>query len=373
MTNVIELITGFADGGAETLVKDYALMLDRTKFDVTVLTLFPPEDSANTQRLNEGGIAIESVFPSRNLFYRMINRLCRKKFVSWRLKRIIKKKKADVLHVHMSLLKYVAPIADYIKESTRVLYTCHSFPRDFFGDEKHKSEYDAAKLLFEKCDFKMIAIAEAFVDELNEMFGVDSTVYLHNGVNFERFLNPEKSKTEVRSKLGIPEDAFVLGNIGRFVRYKNVGFLIDIFAEYKKKYDNAFLLLIGDGELKGEIQEKINSLSLSRSALILSHRKDIPELLRAMDVFVYPAFYEGLGIVMIEAQVSGLKCVVSDTMQKDVFITEQIFPVSPDAPVSEWCDAISGNAAPQRVKSNIDDFNMKNVIKELENLYLNSN
>lgn len=368
MTNVIEFISGLADGGAETLVKDYALLLDRQRFHVTVLTVFPPENTAIYRQLRDGQVEIMSIYPQKNLFYRAVNRLFCQKLVSWRLCRIIRKKKADVLHIHLSLLHYVAPIAEKL-QNLKIFYTCHSFPQDFFGGERHRIQVNSAKKLLAVCDFHIIAIAEAFVEELNTLFGVDNTLYLHNGINFDRFAKKKVDKAEVRRQLQIPQNAFVVGNVGRFVPYKNKDYLVDIFAALKKRKDNAFLLLVGDGKLETPIREKLCALGLQDSAMIFSHRSDIPELLCAMDVFVYPAWYEGLGIVMIEAQAAGVKCVVSDTMQPDVFITDYIHPVSLKESPDAWCDVILGQGKTRRSHHTIEDFDMKNVVHDLEKLY----
>jgi len=369
MTNVIEFIDGLADGGAETIVKDYALLLDPGKFQVTVLTLFPPADTANRRHLAQAGVKVRSIYPKTNLFYRAIHKAAGKRLVAARLRAVMKEQKTDVLHVHMALLHFLPPILDALKDK-KVFYTCHSFPEDYFGRERHRGEAAAAELLFRECDFRMIAIAEGFVAELNRMFDTDNTVYLHNGINAARFHSREYDRSAIRRELGIAGDAFVVGNIGRFVAYKNKEFVLEIFAELKKTQKNAFLLLVGDGPLELGIREKIREMGLEDSTLMVSHRTDIPELLTAMDVFLYPARREGLGIVMIEAQAAGLRCVVSDTMQPDVFVTDHIFPVSLNAPLLEWCGVMLHGGESHQGSYSLSDYDMRTVVRQLEKLYL---
>lgn len=368
MTNVIEFISGLADGGAETLVKDYALLLDRQRFHVTVLTVFPPENTAIYRQLRDGQVEIMSIYPQKNLFYRAVNRLFCQNLVSWRLCRIIRKKKADVLHIHLSLLHYVAPIAEKLK-NLKIFYTCHSTPDAFFGGERHRIQVNSAKKLFAACDFRIIAIAEAFVHELNALFGVNDTLYLHNGINLARFTNVSQSKSELRARIHIPQDSFVVGNVGHLEAYKNQRFVIDIFEALKKRVPQAFLLFVGSGKDREVLQRIVEKKKLEDSVYFLSHRSDMQELMKTMDVLVHTATLEGLGIVMIEAQAAGVKCVVSDTMQPDVFITDYIHPVSLKESPDAWCDVILGQGKTRRSHHTIEDFDMKNVIHELEKLY----
>ena len=135
------------------------------------------------------------------------------------------------------------------------------------------------------------------------------------------------------------EGKFVVGHIGRFSYQKNHNFLIDIFAEIRKKNSDAVLLLVGDGELKGQIQNKVNQLGLDNSVIFAGIRKDIPALLSAMDVYVFPSFYEGMPNTVIEAQATGLPCVISDRITKEAGITSlvQYMPIDK---IESWLSAV---------------------------------
>jgi glycosyltransferase involved in cell wall biosynthesis len=128
---------------------------------------------------------------------------------------------------------------------------------------------------------------------------------------------------------------------------KNHEFLVEIFNELVKRKDNAFLLLVGAGRLKENIEMKLHNYGLDGKYLILSHRSDIPEIMKAMDVFVFPSLYEGLGIVLIEAQVSNLRRIVS-----------------------EWCDVILDDSIKGKNNGDINTYDMNKKIKRLEELYL---
>lgn len=140
---------------------------------------------------------------------------------------------------------------------------------------------------------------------------------INNAIDAEKFEYDVIKRKEVRAQLGL-NDNFVIGNVARFHDQKNHLFLIDVFNEVYKKDNKARLLLIGTGELQAQAEAKVNSLGLSDVTMFLGNRNDIKDLMQAMDVFLLPSKYEGLPIVLVEAQASGLPCVTS----KDVVTKE---------------------------------------------------
>jgi glycosyltransferase involved in cell wall biosynthesis len=156
-------------------------------------------------------------------------------------------------------------------------------------------------------------------------------------------------KGEVRGELGIPEDAFVIGHVGRFEMVKNHSFLLDIFAEAARDDPSICLLLIGDGPLRPLIQEKVHRAGLTDRVIFLGFRRDVPRLLLgAMDMFIFPSLSEGLGTAKLEAQTAGLPCIVSDgTPESGDVVKPLITRLSLCEPASVWAKAIlSVRAAP---------------------------
>lgn len=127
----------------------------------------------------------------------------------------------------------------------------------------------------------------------------------------------------VREALGI-RGKTVFGNIGRMTFQKNQLFLLDIFSEIKKKNKNAVLLLIGDGELRPLIEKKIEALKLENEVILTGTKSEVADYYQAMDCFLFPSKYEGLGIVVVQAQNSGLPCVVSTEVPSEANITGQV-------------------------------------------------
>lgn len=146
----------------------------------------------------------------------------------------------------------------------------------------------------------------------------------------------------VRAELGIPADAFVIGHVGRFVEQKNHEFVVEIAAEVAKREPNMRLLLLGQGPLRPEIEQKVLQMGLSDRVIFAGSRPDIPRLMQgAMDVFVLPSLFEGLPVVGIEAQAAGLPFILSDTITQEVDLVKPLVQwLSLSQPASAWADAI---------------------------------
>lgn len=364
-TNIIEFITNLSDGGAENLVKDYSILIDKERFNVSIVTIRNYTDTAVYKTLIKNGIDIIPVYPKWNLFIRIYNKFLGYWHINRRLKTIFKERNAEVIHAHLYTLKYIFRIRKQLK-NVRLFYTCHNIPKVYF--DKRTCYY--AKSLHKLNGMRIIVLHDDMRVEINKILGIDNTVVVRNGIDFNRFY-VTKSKNEIRESIGIPAESFVIGHVGRFVEQKNHCMLVEIFQKICKKRSDAFLLMVGSGELSGEIENALDNVGLTGKYLILSHRSDIPELMKAMDVFVFPSKYEGLGIVLVEAQVSGLKCVVSEAVPHEAFLTDKIISLGFEEPIEKWCDTIFDDQIKGAPYGRLEDYDMNLEIKKLENLYLN--
>lgn len=162
-----------------------------------------------------------------------------------------------------------------------------------------------------------------------------------NAVDTADFSFSAEKAAKTREKLGIGKSTFVVGHVGRFWAQKNHTFLIDIFAKIVEKVPDSRLLLIGNGGRLEEIKEKVKELNLSDRVIFAGVRADIPDLMQAMSVFALPSLYEGLPVTMVEAQASGLPCVISDKVPPECILTDglvDILPLSTDP--ETWAEKI---------------------------------
>lgn len=349
-------------GGAETLVKDYALGLDKSKFNVVILCSIkwgaPYEKVLENAGIRVAYINDYSFDKPKTVFGKFIIQQKRFHFV----KNFFIKEKPDVIHVHLGLLQYI----QFANPKCKIFYTVHNTPDWVWG--KSKKEEKAAMWLLKNRDFHFIVLHEEMKKQVDARFRTERSLVLNNGIDFTHF-DISINKNAVRKKIGIPENAFVVGHIGRFINQKNHFYLVDIFSEIIKKNRNAFLLMIGDGELKENVSKRLDALGLKNHYLILSNRTDIPKLMRIMNIFIFPSFFEGLPVVLMESQKSELKSIVSNNITKSVKISNLLkFKSISDSAVS-WAEEALSFDVPEIKYYGIENWDMKNVIKKLEQLY----
>lgn len=163
----------------------------------------------------------------------------------------------------------------------------------------------------------------------------------------EKYGYQPQVREEQRARLEV-QDCFVVGNIGRLAPQKNQMFLMEIFAELVKEEPRARLLLIGDGPLRDELEQWARQLGVYEKILWLGTQKEVWSYYQAMDSFVFPSLYEGLGIVVVQAQNSGLPCIVSDQVPLEANITGSLRFLPLSASVQEWAEAILSKRGMQR-------------------------
>ena len=162
-----------------------------------------------------------------------------------------------------------------------------------------------------------------------------NVVFLNNAVDLNYYCYDLEEALNIREKLNL-NGKLVVGHIGRFSRQKNHIFLVEILKEMIKLNENVVMILIGTGELEDEIRRKITELRIEKYVRFLGRRNDIPQLLSAMDVFVFPSLYEGMPNTVIEAQATGLPCLISNTITKEANITNLVEYMSLDESASKW-------------------------------------
>lgn len=144
-----------------------------------------------------------------------------------------------------------------------------------------------------------------------------------NGFSIENYRFREDNRETVRNSFNFTEKDLVFINIGRFEEAKNHSFIIDVFSKICEKNEDCYLILIGIGTLKNKIMEKVKSLSIEDRVLFLENRTDIPNLLCAADLFIFPSLNEGLGISLIEAQATGIRCIVSENIPVEAILDDE--------------------------------------------------
>lgn len=172
------------------------------------------------------------------------------------------------------------------------------------------------------------------------LFGKNNYKILRNAIDIAKFEYNKDARVLIRNEFGIKEEDFVIGHIGKFMDAKNHEFLIKVFAEYHLKHPNSKLLLVGDGEWRSKVETWVADSGCANSIILAGLRSDIPAIVQAMDIFVFPSIYEGMPLTVLEAQASGLPCLISSNVTSDVNIGQDVKMKDLTDGVKDWADSI---------------------------------
>jgi glycosyltransferase involved in cell wall biosynthesis len=304
-------------GGAETMIMNYYRSIDRSKvqFDFVENSFEPAVFDEEIQSL--GG----RIF--RCPHYNGKNHIT---YVRW-WKQFFREHCGEFAAVHGHLGSTAAIYLSAAKKAgvytiahshnthqislSGMVYQMYSYPTRYIADYFFGCSQDAGISRYGKriCDS-------------SEKFSV-----LNNAIDTDHFAYREEIRAKIRRKLGL-EGKLVIGHVGRFFAQKNHRFLLEIFAQIHKRNADAVLLLVGDGELRGEIEKQIRDSGLDECVILAGVQADVNPYYHAMDVFLFPSLYEGLGIVAVEAQTTGLPCVISDRVSTECIVAEDLVTVS---------------------------------------------
>ena len=203
----------------------------------------------------------------------------------------------------------------------------------------------------------------------------DKFKIINNAIELDKYRKNQDEKERVLNEFKL-KDAFVVGHIGRFTYAKNHPFIIEVFKEILKIKENAKLLLVGEGELRRELEELIEKEGIKDKVILTGVRKDITALLQVMDVFIFPSHSEGLGIAVIEAQTMGIPCFINETLPKDLDINPNVYRLSLEESPKTWAELILKNAenkiTVEEAKENIKKagYDIKASVEALTDFYL---
>lgn len=160
-----------------------------------------------------------------------------------------------------------------------------------------------------------------------------------NAIDASEYTFDQETRDRIRKELNM-ENKFVIGHVGRFDFMKNHKFLLEIFEEIQKEHGESVLMLLGDGSLREEIQKLAEQKGLQDKVLFMGNRRNISDYFQAMDYFVFPSLFEGLPGTVVEAQAAGVRCLISDTITKEVAISDMVTGFSLEKTAKEWADYV---------------------------------
>jgi len=329
MVKVLHVLGGLGLGGAESRIMDlyrhmdrsqvqfdFLLHMDEKEYERAIKKGDKPEEYRAAQHYDEEAISLGAhiyALPK----YKVINenaykKACHRFFSAHH--------DYNVVQGHMtSTASIYLPIAKKYRQVEPMVVIAHTRNAGVDAGLKGLMTKTLRKSLPKKADF-LFACSHLAGDET---FGGAPYTYIPNTIDTGKFEYNSEYRSEVRKEFDIPDDAVVIGNVARFTPQKNQNYLIDAF-NYMLKNSNKELRLIfcGDGALKENCEKQAASLGISDKIIFAGNQKEVWKFYCAMDIYAFPSEYEGLPGVMVEAQTSGLTCVMSDTITSDVLLTD---------------------------------------------------
>lgn len=348
-------------GGLTTVMMNYYRAMDKTSMQI---------DFASTNDASD--VLVAELYLNKSNYYNLGSRKKQAFRYMLKLQKLLDEQHYDAIHINgNSATMLMETVIAKRCGINRII--CHT--------HTSQSEYPFLNMLvkpiFKLTYTKAIAVSEKSGRWLYKR----NFEILNNAINTDHYRFNEEIRSQLRQKYGL-EDKYVVGTVGKLTESKNQGYLLRIFAEYYKENNNSVLMIVGGGELEVSLKEQAKDLGIYDNTLFLGMREDVNRLIQCFDIFVFTSVYEGFGMVLVEAQASGLYCIASDSIPKETKITNNIEFISLRQPTSDWVLSIKKqqNRNVDRRKMSLaaydsiceHGFNIASEAKRLEQIYLQS-
>lgn len=360
---VAQIMGKMNSGGVESVVMNYYRNInkDNIQFDFIV-----DEDSSNIPydqiELLGGNIILIPPYQKAFRYQR-------------ELKKVLKKGKYQIVHSHISTMSLFSLCA--AKRVGIPIRIAHSHSTTNKAEWKKNIMKQILKPFSKLYATHYFACSELSGRWLfgNRTFNKRKVFIINNAIDLSEFSYDEKVRKLKREELQIEDEEIVIGHIGRFVKQKNHDFLIDIFKEIHTQNNKTVLFLVGEGPLQKEIKSKVKDLGLLDSVRFLGQRNDVNDLYQVFDAFLLPSLYEGLPMVGVEAQASGLLCILSEDTTKETKVLKSTKFISLSSSIKIWAKEVLETLERFRrvdTKNEISKsgFNIKIEVSKLEKIYI---
>lgn len=360
-TRVLIIAASLKIGGAEKVARDIALYVSTDQYEFHYV-VYGNEIGAYESQLLDRGCQIFHIPKPAESYSRYLHTL-------WKL---IQKNQYHVVHAHnmfncgLSML-----VAARAGVPVRIAHA-HSALKDGCGLIKRIYE-STMRFLILRCATDIVACGVAAGQRLfGEKAFAQRGMLILNGIDVPSFAFDVEKRETVRGQLNA-HSRFILGHAGHLAEVKNQSFLLDLMPLVLEKRPDALLLLLGEGEDRPVLEEKIHEMRLKDHVVMAGNVSNVADYLSAMDVFVFPSLYEGLPLSVLEVQANGLPCVLSDSVPEDVFLTDLLHPLSLHAPKHQWVDAIvsasRGDMASYNRQLQSSEYAVETAMEKIYNIY----
>lgn len=355
MVRVLHVLHNLGSGGAESFVMSVYRNIDRSKVQFDFL-IRSKENGAMLKEIEHmgGKVTILPSFP-KQIFanYKALNHYLK-----------VHAKEYKAIHVHANSLVYVKPLelGEKYGIEKRIIHSHNTRSAAGFFHRMNINRID--KWVTDR--FACSNMAGDF------MFPQKKFRYIPNGIELDRFRFSQGARDRIRTKLEIGDTTTLIGHVGRFTYQKNHEKLLDIFVEYRKLNPSSKLILVGDGEEKAKIHNWVSQKGIKDHVIFAGAVSNVNEYLSAMDVFCLPSYYEGLAIVLIEAQAALLPCIASLSTPPESNCGNVVYKSLEESSLN-WASAMNKMIVDGRRESDkekISRFDIRTVARNLEAFYL---
>ena len=329
MIRILQVVNKMDRAGIETMLMNYYRNIDRNQVQFDFLTHRPDSGDYDSEIKSLGGRIYRAprLYPQNYIRY-----------FSYMKRFFSEHPEYKIVHSHIDAMS-AFPLAAAKKASVPIRIA-HSHSTSIDKDFKLPIKWMAkSRIPALAPDFFACSKEAACFLYGEKIYNSQRFTIMKNAISVRNFSFNADVRQKIRTSLKI-EDCFTVGHVGRFTYPKNQNYLIEIFDCLCKLHPNSILLLIGDGEDKEKIHQKVLQLGLESKVRFLGLRSDVPNLMQAMDAFVLPSYYEGLPVVGVEAQAADLPCFFSDAISRDAQILDNCQFLSLNSPPEEWAKKI---------------------------------
>ena len=367
MIRILHVIHGMDCGGTENLIMNLYRNIDRNRVQFDFLVHTTKHCFFDDEIFRLGGKIYQAPY------YKMYNAVQYKKAIKQLLR---ENPQWNVVHGHLGSCACI-----YLREARKFgLFTiAHSHAINFKDISIKNILYRGhAYLTRGAADYYMACSKQAGIDRYGDrIVNGDHFSVLNNSINSIEYDFDVNVRKVIRNELGILDDIFVIGHIGRMTAEKNHFFILDILKNIIHFDTNVRLLLVGDGPLRESIAAKAKEMNVDKYIIMTGVRRDVPKVLMGMDAFIFPSKNEGLGISLIEAQASGLKCLASEEgIPKEAKISDLVDYTPLAGGCSIWAEKllrIKNTTTERKAMSNCIKDNRYDIVettKWLEQFYI---
>ena len=332
MERVLNVTTVLQAAGIESFIMNMYRNIDRERVQFDFMVMRNEKEYYDEEIKKLGGKKYTISVKSTNTLIRVIKE-------SYQLYKFLKKHKYKIIHIH-----YTTPLrAFYLLAAKRAgvpVRIYHSHSAEVSGKSSLKLKiYNFCRNRIEKWGTDYWACSKAAAKWMFTGKSFKNSIVIPNGIDTKRFSYDAMKRKEIREELKL-NDEFVVVNTGRFLEQKNHRFIIDVFSELTSRIQNCKLLLMGTGPLETEIKNYVCEKGIKEKVAFLGVRPDVENILSAADCFLMPSLYEGLPVAAVEAQSSGLPCVLSDEITKEVKLSDKVCFLALSETKEKWCNEI---------------------------------